>query len=70
MAKSGTTILMQPGLCRSDDISSILNRAGAEQYVPMRLACRNGKGRWNGEQLSAAVAERGVKCGKPEIITN
>ena len=39
------------------DITTILDRAGAQEAVPMSLARRTGKGRGQGQKLRAALSQ-------------
>ena len=70
MAIGGPAILMQPGLRRADDERRRLDRARAQQDVPVRRAGRPGKRGRHREDASPRRRSARERVGKAQIVAD
>src|SRR6185312_878200 len=63
-------VLMQARLCRRKDEAAGLDGAGAEQYMPMRLAGLAGEGRGYGQERRAAFGQRAIERGEAHVVAD
>ena len=61
---------MLAGLGGGEDVSSRLDRPGAQQGLPMGLAGRHGEGRGDGEDLGAALGEAAVERREAQVVAD
>src|SRR3546814_8898184 len=61
---------MRAALRRRHDMALRFNRPRAHQHMPMRLAGRYGEGGGNREDRRAAIGQRPIKLGKPQVVTD
>src|SRR5262245_10229887 len=64
------TALVFAGLRGGQDKASVLNGAGADQHVPMRLAGRLGEGGGNGQEIGTGLGQGAIKLRKAQVIAN
>lgn len=70
MAVRLAPVLVDAGLGRSDDERAGLDRACAQQDVPVRGTGRLGEGSGNGEHRRAGIAQRPVEIGEAEVVAD
>src|SRR5271156_3473215 len=70
MAISDPPALVGAALRRGKHETTILDRARAQQHMPVRLAGLLGKGRWYRQERSAGLGERTIKRREAQIVAD
>ena len=70
MAVGRPPVLVPADLGGGDDERAGLDRPGAHQHVPVRLAGRHGEGGGDAEDGRAVIAERRIKVGEAQIVAD
>ena len=61
---------VQAALAGRDDETLVLNRTGAQQRLPMRLAGLVGERRRHTQQLGTALRQTAIQLGKAQVVTH
>ncbi len=70
MAVGPAPVLVFADLRGGNDEGARLDRAGALQQLPMRLARGHGEGGGNGDRIAVAAAQLLEQAGKPDVVTD
>src|SRR5947208_11550026 len=70
MTESIAAVLMPAALRGGKHEAAVLDRACANEHVPMRLAGLLGEGRRNGDERAAGIGERTVERREAQVIAD
>src|SRR5436190_989152 len=70
MPEGFAPVLVLASLGGGKNERAVLDRAGAQQYMPVRFAGLAREGGWNAEKRRARVRQRAIERGKAQIVAN
>src|SRR3954453_19226032 len=70
MAIGLALVLMHAGLCRRKHETAVLDRAGAQQRVPMRLAGLSREGRRHREERRTGFSQSAIQRRKTYVVAD
>src|SRR6266542_5038585 len=70
MAEGRATVLVHAALRGREHVAAVLDRAGADQHVPMRLAGLLGEGGRDRDERGAGFRQRAIERREAQVVTD